>query len=273
MLSTEQMAFRGKGIGGSDASIVMYGDGKAWQALADQKKGLAEPKFSKAQRRLMDMGNAIEPLCLKWFNEDYATLRPIVNPMTLCVEWKVAPLFRCILDGMTLDSKTPVQCKFHVGEKTIDELADYYLPQLQHEIMVTGADQIWLAVVYGRWGQFKAVEVERNSDFIDTYQMRALAFERFWKEGVLPKDMAIPQQVDADIKRLRDHVWEPMDNMVMPLATDWLHAKDAAGTLDDLGKQLKKLFPADARSAKWINGRHGIIMKKNKAGTISLSSI
>lgn len=273
MLTDAQMRFRDKGIGGSDAKTVMYGEAKDWITLAAEKRGEQQPKFTKQQRRLMDMGNAIEPLCLQWFAQDYKPLRPVRTELDLCREWKLAPLFRCIFDGITSDDGIPVQCKFHTGEKEIDDLADYYMPQLQHEMLVANKPTIWLAAVFGRWGAFKAVEVEADTAFQDVYQMRALAFEHFWKTGEFPKDMTPPPVATASVKVLRDHVWPAGDNTISPLALQWLNAKHYADELDGFARQLKAQFPEDARSAKWYSGEHGVLMKKNRAGVISLTAL
>jgi hypothetical protein len=273
MLTQEQIAFRKHGIGGSDASVIMYGDAGAWEKLRLEKKEGIEPTFNKQQRRLMDMGSTLEPLALRFFGEDYGGLRPL-SDKDACRSWALEPLFRCILDGIGQDG-TPVQIKFHSGDRTIDELAEQYTPQLQHEMLVTDAGSIWLGVLFGHYGQFRALRVNADADFIDTYTMKAMQFQEFWKTGKLPAGFVAEKRREANIARLRDHVFDQNDNEITTLAMEWLLAKEASENMGTLAGKLKALFPDDARTAKWMSpGRGiGILMKKNRTGVISLSAL
>jgi predicted phage-related endonuclease len=268
IFTAEQRAFRDQGIGGSDARTVMYGDGKSWADLVAEKKQSIQPRFPRSTRRLMDLGHAIEPLTLAWFAEDYEALRQTDFQMS----WDLEPLFRVTLDGITVSGQ-PVQAKFHSGDRRIEELADHYTPQLQHEMLVTDAGRIWLAVTFGRYGQFRAIEVERDEGYLDTYKGRALQFRHFWNTGELPADMTPPAKPAASIRQLRDHVWPASDNLIGVLAGRWLEVKAAADGLDAAARELKAQFPDDARSAKWIADGRGIAMKRNRSGVVSLSAL
>jgi len=140
-LTPEQMEWRAKGIGASDARRLMEGDGAS---LWLEKKGLQAPE-DLSYVLPVQMGVWTERHNLEWFAQETGMR---IHYENLQRKHHEHPWMRCTLDGTTSDS-IPIECK-HVNafSKMPDVLAKYY-PQLQHQMGVTGAITCYLSVFIG----------------------------------------------------------------------------------------------------------------------------
>jgi predicted phage-related endonuclease len=267
MLTEQDKQWRRLGIGGSDARTIAFGSGDQWKALRDEKVDGVEPVFSPSQRLLMDMGNAIEPLCIEQVSRQLG----VALDVNVQREYAPDPFFRCTLDAITRELLVPIQCKFHTGDKSIEDLVEFYWPQLQHEMFVCGSDKLHFAVIFGHYGRFEMELVERDQLFLDSYILRAFEFKEYCETGVLPPNLETSKP-KANIPRAREHVWPTNDNEIATLAIDWIENKEKAAKFDAAVKKLKELVPDDARSAKWVRNGAGIIITVNKAGAKSIKA-
>jgi hypothetical protein len=229
-----------------------------------------EPEFARAQRFLMDMGTAIEPVVLDYLSGNVTA----VGERDVKVMMEADPYFRCTLDGRTVIGQ-PIQCKFHTGDKTIDDLVEYYWPQLQHELLVTSEKVLVFAVAFGHYGRFDHHLVECDYDFQSNYMLRALQFKEYcWGNAPLPADLAEGEAapLKQNVPRLRDHVWPTNDNEIATLATQWLEAKPFVEQFKEVDTNLKKMVPEDCRSASWLRNGAGIKITVNKAGSKSIKA-
>lgn len=71
----------------------------------------------------------------------------------------------------------PVEVKHSSGGRTLDELVDWYMPQLQHQMMVTGRDRLLFSAIMGN-AEPERVWIGRSDDYIA--KLREL-YARFWK--------------------------------------------------------------------------------------------
>jgi hypothetical protein len=257
-LTEKQLQERRRGIGASDAITIMWGTAEDWRKLRAEKVDDVRPVFDERRQLLMDMGNAIEPLTLREFDRKHHRLRKL--PPEYSVRWKVDPFFAFTPDGITAETGLPVQCKYHTGDKDIISLADYYGPQLLHEMIVMGVPKCYLAVIFGHYGRFQHLEVEYDGEAADAYLQRAMAFKEYMATGEEPGWMAAP--VGVAIPRRRDHVWEIGDNAIAPLCRDILETHEAKDRFAAALEELKELVPNDCATAKWVgaDGR-GILIK------------
>jgi len=268
VLTADHAKWRQAGIGGSDARVIAGGTAEEWAALKAEKIDGVRPVFTKEQRFLMDMGSAVEPIILNYLDEHIIKVALRNQPSHM----KADPYFRCTLDGVT-ELNQPVECKFHTGAKDLDELQEFYWPQLQHELLVTGAKSLVFAVAFGQWGRFGHVLVEPDREFQNAYMMRALLFKKYcWEGGDLPEDLrsSDPQVIPQNVPRLRDHVWPASDNQIADLATKWLETQSVAQLFKEADAGLKKQVPEDCRSATWVRDGRGIKITVNKAGSKSI---
>jgi hypothetical protein len=275
MLSEFDRNWRRAGIGGSDARAIASGVPAQWKALRLEKLGIVEPMFDKQQQLLMAMGSALEAVALDYVD---ANIEKVVR-RGIQTMWSSDEYFRCTLDGLTL-STTPVQCKFHSGDKTIDDLVDYYWPQLQHELLVTGSGELMFAVLFGHYGRFVSETVLRDAEFIAAYQLRCFEFKHYVATNQLPADMAAAVEADGpgssvgavkqNVPRLRDHVWPADDNEIAAAATSWIDNRQPSIDFDAATTTLKEKVPDDARSATWLRNGIGVKVNVNKRGAKSV---
>ena len=265
MLTSEQIEKRRKGIGGSDARTIMFGGPEDWQELYDQKVHGKKLEFPLDRQLLIDLGHVAEPLCLAMYDKKVAPLEQL-QPEHM-IYWKVDPFFFFTPDGIRAGDGQAVQCKFHSGDRSIIDLAEYYAPQVLHEMMCLGQSKGHLAVIFGHYGRFMHIEVERDDAVLERYIMRAMEFKQYLITGELPETMAAAVEKIA-VPRQRDHVWDTGDNMVATLCMDIIENVAASVKFDEALGGLKKICPTDARSAKWVghDGR-GVMMKIAKNGS------
>lgn len=257
-LSERQLQERREGIGASDAITIMWGEAKDWRALYEEKVNDVRPTFDERRQLLMDMGHAIEPLTLRIFAAKHHALAKL--PPEHTIRWKVDPFFAFTPDGITADTRLPVQCKFHTGDKDIIKLADYYGVQLLHEMLVMGVKKAYLAVIFGHYGRFQHLEVNWDDEAADSYLQRAMAFKAYMQTGKEPEWMAEP--VGVAIPRRRDHVWDMGDNRIADICQRILANYEAAPRFEEALAELKEACPNDCASAAWVghDGR-GIKLK------------
>ena len=182
-LTAKQIENRRKGIGGSDANTIMWGDAAQWKALYEEKVNGVQPVFPQSRMDLMEMGHAMEPLTLKWFAREHHPLKPI--PADHVIEWQVDPFFFFTPDGIT-QGGIPVQAKFHTGDRNILDLAEMYAAQLAHEMLCANTSQCFLAVTFGHYGRRQHLPVDQDTTALEVYLQRAMAFKHYMQTGRSP---------------------------------------------------------------------------------------
>jgi hypothetical protein len=267
MLTPENLEWRRHGIGSSDARIIVGGTAADWTKLRAEKMGEPQPAPNKSLQLLFDMGHAIEPVCLKYVNDHVS---PVLHRGEQ-VECALDPYFRSNLDGRTTDGRV-VECKYHTGDRSLDDLQEMYWAQLQHHLFVTDTQELIFAVIFGHWGRFDSCTVAVDQKYIDAYKLRAYEFRQYVDTGILPDDLNVP--ILPSIPRKREHIWPTNDNQVAAAAIDWLTTRDQADTFTRSKVSLKALVPEDARSAVWQRlGAPGVKVRIDKAGKATISEI
>lgn len=151
---TQWLNWRHQGIGSSDACVIM-GESrfKKYDVLLTEK---VAPVFGEDQANpyIKDRGNRIEKLVRDFFEKEMGTTFSAMN-----TESTFFPFQRASLDGITPDKRTIIEIKLlsSVNPSNINKQAagyvkwekafyegivprEYY-PQLQHQLMVTGAEK------------------------------------------------------------------------------------------------------------------------------------
>ncbi len=262
-LTAEQQFERRKGIGGSDATILMGGDPAAIHHLWEIKTGKAEPE-DLSRVLPVQMGLFTEPLNLYWF--ELTTGRIVTNEGEVRIN-KDYPFARCTLDGLTvLEDGRPavVQAKHVNAFSKIDEVAQKYMPQTHHEMFVCGLDRAVLSVLIGTM-TYEPVEITRD----DWYLAQLIDREReFWAcvESDTPPPGFEPVAAPALPTKFRT-VSMDGNNAWASNAADWLANQKAAKTFETAAKEIKALVEADVGLATG----HGIQAKRAKNGAITIS--
>lgn len=204
-LGAEAVARRRAGIGGSDANIILSGDPGAVLHLWRVKRGEV------TSDRLDD----VLPVALGQWTEDFS--RQWFERQTgLAVE--DAGAFRqhpehawmtCTLDGLVHHANggfAVFEAK-HCSARALPwELIDRYTPQLTHNMLVTGADEAILSVIYGN-AKWEAYTVE-----LDLFYAAELieAERRFWDCVQTGRRPSTPR-IAPPPRRLRLNMWAERD--------------------------------------------------------------
>jgi predicted phage-related endonuclease len=252
--SPEWHANRLTGIGGSDAKRIMAGE---WHALWLEKTGRAEGD-DLSNILPVQIGSFTEPFNLAWFEKQTGWA---VNTDNREQRHPHYEFVRCEIDGWANDN--PVECK-HVNHFTSDErLIKNYYPQLQHQLVITNKDVVYLSALFGnaRWAYF---EVARDQEYIDTLIDRE---REFWKHVV---EDTPPENPEAEVVNIALDDMRTVDmtgsNEWAASAHVWQEIEAAKKTFDAATKDIKAMVEPDVKLASG----HGIVAKRSKSGAISI---
>lgn len=252
-----------KGLGGSDANIIMSGDDAALLALWETKLGKREPD-NLDDVLPVQLGSFTEPFNRFWFSK---TVGREVTDAGEDVHHSTFSFMRCELDGRTLtgDGQSAIFEAKHVNAfKGPDDFLTKYWPQLHHNMACAGVDRAILSLIMGNM-RYEAIEVERD----DAYQIALLsAEENFWRSvlsetapvAVTPPKPAIKAERIVDMEG---------NNEWAAAAADWLANKDAAAAFKQSEKSIKSATPEDAKKAHG----HGIEISRSKNGSLRIKEM
>jgi putative phage-type endonuclease len=157
----EWLNWRNSGIGASDAPTIMNENRfKSREELLYEKQNKIFPQSNDK----MKMGTMLEPEA----RSEYEKIKKIqVRPV--CVQSVKYPWLIASLDGISYDYNCLVEIK--CGESSYRKacsgiVPEYYYGQLQHELMITGLDELdyWC---YAPDEEGMLIKVKRDSDYID----------------------------------------------------------------------------------------------------------
>lgn len=146
---------RGKGIGGSDAGIVMnVSQYRIPYELWEEKTGKAKKEF--ITNEAIEKGNALEPVMFELFKILYGNRYEVIDTKNISLSSKQFPYMRANLDGALINKQTGQKGVLEIKSTTIqnvsmlkkwkqDDLPITYYFQVLHYLYVTGFD---FAIVY-----------------------------------------------------------------------------------------------------------------------------
>lgn len=196
------LEWRRQGITATDAAVLLDRSRyKTLWRLWAEKTGYAQ-EADLSMNPLVRRGIQNEDLARQVFEERHDDLL-----LPVCVESSTHPLMRSSLDGLTTDNE-PVELKVPstkvweqvCSEGTNSDAYQLYLPQVQHQLLVTEAKQGWLVFFYE--GQLKEFLVFPNTAMI---QEILDAAQPFWEAVINRKapakdperDFYIPEGTEA----------------------------------------------------------------------------
>ena len=256
--SAEDLEIRRAFIGGSDANIIFSGDAEKVRDLWLEKRGEKPPADLSDLLPVM-LGCWTEPFNRLWFEQ--LTGRRISNhgEVRTCGvhKWR-----RATLDGVIKASSTVWEAKHTSAFAKPEEVLQRYMPQLQHNLAVTGHQQACLSVIFGNH-KFEVFEIA--ADWL--YQSELLAAEaHFWdcvqtgREPVAVDAPPPPRPIGTREVCLEGN------NSWASAAFDWLKHKDAAKLHSTACAAIKTLVEEDVSRAFG----HGIEAKRSKSGAITI---
>ena len=148
---TEQWhQLRGKGIGGSDAGIVMnVSQYRTPYELWEEKTGKVKREF--ITNDAIEKGNALEPIMFNMFKVFYSKEYEVIDTKNISLSSKQFPFLRANLDGALIDKATGKKGILEIKSTTIlngtmfkywnnDNVPLTYFFQCLHYMYVTGFD-------------------------------------------------------------------------------------------------------------------------------------
>lgn len=260
-LTEQQHIERRRGIGGSDANVILSGDPERIRDLWLQKRGETSPPDLSDKLQVM-LGSWTEPFNRAWYEQLTGEEIGAVGESFACAryDWR-----RCTVDGLVKPDGAVWEAKHTNGFVKNDEVLERYMPQLQHNMAVLGVDRAILSVIFGNQ-RFEIFEIA--SDWL--YQLELLDAEHaFWncivdgKEPIAAAVPATPRPVGTrEICLDGNNAWASA-------AFDWLEYRKAAKFHSSACASIKSLVEDDVARAFG----HGIEAKRSKSGAISIREL
>lgn len=199
--SPEWHEFRRNHIGASCAPAIMgVSPWKDVKQLYNEKTNLLE--IPDSSNFAMRRGIELEPLALALFEAETGYLmlpkvlvHPIINFMSAS------------LDGLEIENKAMVEIKcsgkVDHGKALDGEIPEKYIPQLQHQMEVTGLDKMYY-MSYVSDSDFKIIEVYKDHDYIAQLLQKEA---EFW-ECVIKRQP--PESTKKDIAEIKNPEWQSL---------------------------------------------------------------
>lgn len=234
-------ARRRRGVGGSDANIILSGDSERILRLWREKRGEGEGEDLSAILPVM-LGSWTEAFNRQWYQQTTGWAVTQVGSLWTSADhsWRLATL-----DGMVDDKAAVFEAKHVSAFAKPDEVLARYMPQLQHNMAVTGLDRAILSVIYGNH-KWDAYEIERDWLYQDEL---LVAEQRFWNavhSGELPIAAVPPEPPKPTGYRELDMTGS---NAWAAASADWIATALTAKTHAASTKALKELIPGDVSRA------------------------
>jgi hypothetical protein len=259
-LTESELATRLRGVGGSDANVILSGDADRITRLWLEKRGGTQEDLS--DRIQVALGCWTEEFNRQWFEKISGETISRVPDALVCTEH---PWRRCTLDGY-IEAKNAVwEAKHTSAFAKSEDILERYMPQLQHNIAIAKADSAILSVIYGNH-KFEIFEVA--SDWL--YQIDLFEAEQTFWQCVLDGSPPAPAAVPASPKAIgvREVCLEG-NNRWAVAACDWLANRDAAKSHSIACAELKVLIEDDVARAFG----HGIEAKRSKSGAVTIRAL
>ena len=141
----DDLELRRKYIGGSDANVILSGNSERVRDLWLEKRRGKEPA-DLSNHLPVALGCWTEPFNRQWFE---ALTERRVSRAGEVVVCRMHGWRRATLDGVIAATGTIWEAKHTNAFATPDEVLERYMPQLQHNMAVTGYQQAALSVIFG----------------------------------------------------------------------------------------------------------------------------
>lgn len=257
-LGAAELEARNAGIGGSDANTILSGDTERIERLWREKRGELQAEDLSSRLPVM-LGCWTEAFNRRWYEKDSGLVVSAVGWAETCAQH---PWRRCTLDGFVTAKDAVFEAKHVSAFAKQEEVLERYMPQLQHNMAVMGAQRALLSVIYGNH-KWEVCEV--GWDWL--YQEELLIAEaRFW-DCVRTGERPVPAPVPAPPKPVgtREVCFEG-NNAWAAAAGDWLDYREAAKRHGSAVTTLKSLVENGVSRAFG----HGLEIRRSKAGALSI---
>lgn len=240
-------------IGGSDANILMSGDGERIHRLWEIKTGRAEDEDLSTVLPVR-FGMITEPLNIEWFERETGLAVTRRGEHAVLEDH---PFVACTLDGWADGGVYEAKCLNAFTDMT--KARETYWPQLHHNMAATGAGHAYLSCFFGTL-KYEWCRVECDVAYLSELLSRE---QEFWASvesdtpppGFAPVEAIVPDAI-VEYDMGGNNEWGSA-------AHDWRENYAAHKTFTSAEKLLKGLVPDDA--ARCFGAGLEINRAKNRA--------
>lgn len=259
--SETERAGRRSFIGGSDANVIFSNDAARIRQLWLEKRGETEPDDLSDKLQVM-LGCWSEPFNRLWYEKLSGFPVTGAGRMLICGDYRWRG---CTLDGFVEASEAIWEAKHTSAFSTSQQVLERNMPQLQHNMAVTGVSRAILSVIFGNH-KYEIIEVA--SDWL--YQLELLDAEQDFWNCVVSGDEPVPAEPPPPPKAIgtREICLEG-NNSWASAAVDWLEHRDAAKKHAAATGLIKSLIEDDVTRAFG----HGVEAKRSKSGAITIREL
>jgi predicted phage-related endonuclease len=260
------MTDRSKGIGSTDARRIMDGD---WLALWREKTARALPVDLSSVFRVQ-LGLYTEPFHLDWLDAS-GQVQVVENSRQLVLTAPSDdPPRWATLDALVAceAGAVPIELKHTGSNRSIREVADYYMAQIQHQLMVTGAPYLFFSAIMGNEDP-QLVQVDRSDEYIE--QLVDLERSFWWHVTADVEPEILPTAKLARIRSTaseilvggyKDDLDMSRNNQWAALAGEYIELKPKKERFEQVCKDMKTLIPDDRRKVYGL----GVVVSRTKKG-------
>lgn len=259
MLTEEQKKLRTGKLTASQIGILVRGNEEQlidlWRCVSGDP-AWEEPDFS--NNFPVQLGIVTEKINLDWFQKKYGTVSRRGEVVTHENGWGA-----CTLDGWSDEYDCPLEAKQSIQYKDINDIIDFYSPQLHWQGFVSGRKRMGISVIIG------ALEPDVNFIAYDEaygaalYKRAEQFMQHVWN---LTPPVALPELADPVRPEAMRTVDMVGNNSWSTTAVDWLQNKEGAKKFEEAKKTIKEMMAPDVGTAHG----HGITAKRAKDGSVRI---
>ena len=248
-------------IRGSDMVSLMQG---RWEELWKIKTGLLGRKDLRHEFNVR-LGSFTETFNLLWLQEFYEY---DFVPQQAYTKMYGSIKLQGTLDGVEADRKIGVECKHTHSRNHMSDMLDYYMPQMQFYLYISGLKQMVFSVIFGN--RHDCVIVSANEQYQNEMLYKIKSFWEYVTHDIQPQDyvseikQSIKDNIPIDGKVKRD---ASSSNSFSIAVMEYFHNQDAA----KLFEQAKKDIKAEMKDNEAEIYNEFVSVKRDKRGSIRIT--
>jgi hypothetical protein len=247
-------------IGGSDCVRIMQGH---WLELWQVKTGRAESD-DLSRNIAVQMGIHTEDFNLNWFETEHDAL---LSHHQLEFEKVLGSVpAKGTVDAMF--GGNIVEAKHTNAMNNMDNVIEYYMPQIQTYARLADADGIWMSVIFGN-NKWESAYVARDQDYFESMWAVVSDFWRHVEEDREPIGVDTPSinidKIEIDHMVKRD---ASTDNAFIDSAHTYLEYEQQAKMFESSKKDLKAMVSRDEREVYCDL----LTIKRDKRGSLRITT-
>jgi hypothetical protein len=266
-LTAEQLRLREGKITASFLPQLMAGDAPAiyakWLELIGDPAWEPEDNTNNWP---MHFGSFVESFALDWHQR--RTGRALVRRGEV-VDHPSWPGIACTLDAFRADDRCAIDVKCCGAFQAINDICNYYSPQLICQRACTAADRVAILLVHGGAEPIE-IPVDIDRDYETAVWQRVREFQHCVENLTPPVTLDIKRIVPPEQWRAvdlnRDSEQYNWSGEMIPLLVTWADTEAHAKQNAEAKEKIKVLLPDDVGHVTYA----GLIIARNRAGAVSI---